>query len=58
MVPRTTALTAQPNWAQFRRNPLAARRTRWQIWKFQHDNTATFADDPVVASRNKLRRRS
>ena len=24
----------------FRRNPLAAKWTRWQIWKFQHDFTA------------------
>jgi cation diffusion facilitator CzcD-associated flavoprotein CzcO len=30
------------------------RRTRWQIWKFQHDNTATFADDPVVTARTRI----
>ena len=30
------------------------RRTRWQIWKFQHDNTATMADDPVVAARSQF----
>jgi cation diffusion facilitator CzcD-associated flavoprotein CzcO len=33
---------------------MAVHRTRWQIWKFQHDNTATFADDPVVAARSQI----
>lgn len=40
--------------ARFRRSPVALRRTRWKIWKFQHDNTATFADDPVVAARTQI----
>jgi cation diffusion facilitator CzcD-associated flavoprotein CzcO len=39
---------------RFRRNPLAVQRTRWQIWKFQHDNTATFADDPIVTARTQI----
>ena len=43
-----------PELARFHRNPLAVRRTRWQIWKFQHDNTATFADDPVVTARTQV----
>ena len=54
MVPKDDRAYSTTELAQFRRNPLAARRTRWQIWKFQHDNTATFADDPVVASRNQV----
>ena len=51
MVPKDDHAYSTTELAQFRRNPLAVRRTRWQIWKFQHDNTATLADDPVVASR-------
>jgi cation diffusion facilitator CzcD-associated flavoprotein CzcO len=54
MVPKDDHAYSTAELAQFRRNPLAVRRTRWQIWKFQHDNTATMADDPVVASRNQV----
>ena len=54
MVPKDDRAYSTAELAQFRRNPLAVRRMRWQIWKFQHDNTATFADDPVVASRNQV----
>jgi cation diffusion facilitator CzcD-associated flavoprotein CzcO len=54
MVPKDDRAYSTTELAQFRRNPLAVRRTRWQIWKFQHDNTATMADDPVVASRNQV----
>ena len=54
MVPKDDRPYSATELAQFRRNPLAMRRTRWQIWKFQHDNTATFADDPVVAARSQI----
>jgi cation diffusion facilitator CzcD-associated flavoprotein CzcO len=54
MVPKDDRPYTASELAQFRRNPLAVRRTRWQIWKFQHDNTATFADDPIVAARSQF----
>ena len=54
MVPKDDRPYSATELAQFRRNPLAVRRTRWQIWKFQHDNTATIADDPVVAARTHI----
>jgi len=54
MVPKDDRPYSAAELAQFQRNPLAVRRTRWQIWKFQHDNTATFADDPVVAARTHV----
>lgn len=54
MVPKDDRPYSATELARFRRDPLAARRTRWQIWKFQHDNTATFADDPVVAARTHI----
>jgi cation diffusion facilitator CzcD-associated flavoprotein CzcO len=54
MVPKDDRPYSATELARFRRNPLAARRTRWQIWKFQHDNTATIADDPVVAARSQI----
>jgi cation diffusion facilitator CzcD-associated flavoprotein CzcO len=54
MVPKDDRPYSATELAQFRRNPLATRRTRWQIWKFQHDNTATFADDPVVTARTQI----
>lgn len=52
MVPKDDRPYSATELTQFRRNPLASRRTRWQIWKFQHDNTATMADDPIVAARS------
>jgi cation diffusion facilitator CzcD-associated flavoprotein CzcO len=54
MVPKDDRPYSTAELAKFRRNPLATRRTRWQIWKFQHDNTATFADDPVVTARTHV----
>ncbi len=54
MVPKDDRPYSATELAQFRRNPLAVYRTRWQIWKFQHDNTATMADDPVVAARSSI----
>jgi cation diffusion facilitator CzcD-associated flavoprotein CzcO len=54
MVPKDDRPYTAAELARFQRNPLAVRRTRWQIWKFQHDNTATFADDPVVAARTHV----
>jgi cation diffusion facilitator CzcD-associated flavoprotein CzcO len=54
MVPKDDRPYSATELGQFRRNPLATRRTRWQIWKFQHDNTATFADDPVVTARTQI----
>lgn len=54
MVPKEDRPYTASELAQFRRNPLAARRKRWEIWKFQHDNTATMADDPIVAARSQF----
>jgi cation diffusion facilitator CzcD-associated flavoprotein CzcO len=54
MVPKDDRAYSATELQRFRRDPLAARRTRWQIWKFQHDNTATMADDPVVAARSQI----
>ena len=54
MVPKDDRPYSTTELDRFRRDPLAARRTRWQIWKFQHDNTATMADDPVVTSRSQI----
>jgi cation diffusion facilitator CzcD-associated flavoprotein CzcO len=54
MVPKDDRPYSAGELERFRRDPLAARRTRWQIWKFQHDNTATMADDPVVAARSQI----
>jgi len=52
MVPKEDRPFSAGELARFRWNPLAARRERWRIWKFMHDNTATMADDPLVASRS------
>ena len=54
MVPKDDRPYSATELARFRRNPLAVRRTRWQIWKFQHDYTATMADDPLVTARSRL----
>ncbi len=54
MVPKDDHPYSASELARFRRDPLAVRRTRWQIWKFQHDNTATFADDPVINARTHV----
>lgn len=54
MVPKDDRPYSASELARFERSPLALRRTRWQIWKFQHDNTATFADDPVVTARTQI----
>jgi cation diffusion facilitator CzcD-associated flavoprotein CzcO len=54
MVPKEDRPYSTTELTQFRRNPLAVRRTRWQIWKFQHDNTATLADDPIVTARTQI----
>ncbi len=54
MVPKDDRPYSATELARFRRNPLAVLRTRWQIWKFQHDNTATFADDPIVTARSQF----
>ncbi|SPM39340.1 Predicted flavoprotein CzcO associated with the cation diffusion facilitator CzcD [Mycobacterium numidiamassiliense] len=54
MVPKDDRPYSATELARFRLNPLAVPRTRWQIWKFQHDNTATFADDPIVTARSQF----
>jgi cation diffusion facilitator CzcD-associated flavoprotein CzcO len=51
MVPKDDRPHDARELARFRRNPWAVRRERWRIWKFQHENTATMIDDPVVAGR-------
>ncbi|OBK25208.1 monooxygenase [Mycobacterium asiaticum] len=50
MVPKDDRAYSTTELARYRRNPLAARRTRWRIWKLQHDNTATMADDPKATT--------
>lgn len=54
MVPKDDRPYTATELARFARDPLAMRRTRWQIWKFQHDNTATMADDPIVTARSQF----
>ena len=54
MVPKDDRPYSTSELARFRRNPLAVRRARWQIWKFQHDVTANGADDPMVAERTRV----
>ncbi|OBG23817.1 NAD(P)/FAD-dependent oxidoreductase [Mycobacterium sp. 852002-51057_SCH5723018] len=54
MVPKDDRPYSASELARFRHNPLAVRLARWRIWKFQHDNTATFADDPLVAARTHV----
>ncbi|OBJ02187.1 NAD(P)/FAD-dependent oxidoreductase [Mycobacterium sp. 1465703.0] len=54
MVPKDDRPYSTTELVRFKRSPLALRQTRWQIWKFQHDNTATFADDPVVTARTQI----
>lgn len=54
MVPKDDRPYSATELDRFRCDPLAVRRTRWQIWKFQHDNTATMADDPVVTGRSRV----
>ena len=54
MFPKDDRFYSATELAQFRRNPLAVRRTRWQNWKLLHDNTGTMADDPVVAARSQI----
>lgn len=54
MVPKDDRPYSASELARFQRSTVALRRTRWQIWKFQHDNTATFADDPVVTARTQI----
>jgi cation diffusion facilitator CzcD-associated flavoprotein CzcO len=51
MVPKDDRPYNARELARFRRSPWAVRRERWRIWKFQHANTATMIDDPVVAGR-------
>ena len=54
MVPKDDRAFTAEELARFRRNPLAARRMRWRLWKEQHDNTALRLDDPLVAGRQGI----
>ncbi|WP_082952211.1 flavin-containing monooxygenase [Mycobacterium kubicae] len=54
MVPKDDRAYTATELRRFRRDPFAVRRARWKVWKFQHDNTATMADDPIVASRSQF----
>ncbi len=55
MVPKDDRPYSATELAQFRRNPWAAcRGPAGRSGRFQHDNTATFADDPVVAARSQI----
>ena len=52
MVPKDDRRFSASELRRFRWDPLAPRRERWKLWKFQHDVTATMADDPMVAARS------
>lgn len=54
MVPKDDRAFTDDQLGRFRRNPWAARRERWRLWKEQHDNTALRADDPLVAGRQGI----
>jgi len=54
MVPKDDRPYSAAELARFRRNPLAVRRSRWQIWKFQHDFTANRGDDPMMETRTRV----
>ena len=54
MVPKDDRPYSTKELTRFRRNPLATRRARWQIWKLQHDFTAIAADDPLVTARTHI----
>jgi cation diffusion facilitator CzcD-associated flavoprotein CzcO len=54
MVPKDDRAFTDDQLDRFRRNPWAARRERWRLWKEQHDNTALRVDDPLVAGRQGI----
>ena len=54
MVPKDDRAYSPAELALFRRNPLAVRRSRWKIWKLQHDFTANRGDDPTAAARSRV----
>ena len=53
MVPKEDRPFTEAELTRFRWDPTAIRRERWKVWKFLQDNTATMADDPIVASRSQ-----
>ena len=54
MVPKDDRPFTAAEITRFRRTPWAARRERYRLWKEQHDNTATRADDPLVVGRQGI----
>ncbi len=54
MVPKDDRPFTAEELAGFRRQPWAAHRERWKVWKQFHDFTATAASDPMVAERSKV----
>ncbi len=54
MVPKDDRPFSAREMARFRRNPWAARRERWRIWKQFHDFAGNAVKDPQVASRSQV----
>ncbi|MGZ4576203.1 MAG: flavin-containing monooxygenase [Mycobacterium sp.] len=54
MVPKDDRPFSAAELARFRRNPLAARRERWRVWKQFHDFAGSAVDDPQVAGRARV----
>ncbi|WP_059021856.1 NAD(P)/FAD-dependent oxidoreductase [Mycobacterium sp. M26] len=54
MVPKDDRPFTDEELARFGKGRWATRRERYRLWKEQHDNTATRADDPLVVGRQGI----
>lgn len=54
MVPKDDRPFSDKELARFRRQPWAARRERWRIWKQFHDFAGNAVEDPQVANRSRV----
>ncbi|OBF99204.1 monooxygenase [Mycobacterium sp. 852014-52450_SCH5900713] len=54
MVPKDDRAFSARELARFRRQPWAARRERWRIWKQFHDFAGNAVEDPQVANRSRV----
>lgn len=54
MVPKDDRPFSDKELARFRRQPWAARRERWRIWKQFHDFAGNAVEDPQVANRSRI----
>ncbi|GAA4537226.1 flavin-containing monooxygenase [Mycobacterium paraffinicum] len=54
MVPKDDRPFSDRELARFRRQPWAARRERWRIWKQFHDFAGNAVEDPQVANRSRV----